>query len=909
MLIDGFYVPGTNQISIASVVERDPIAIVGNSIVFRVSAGSFLGIGDIKTPAALFNHYVSLEAPSEPMLVSLPTDGLYAQTIMDECAALEEHFGNIDWVLNDPDPALGEIAPELLASRSAGPPPTATPSTLPPTLINLQNVPEAPTPSGLAGALSAVTNANAFRDMTGLAGTQANAATAFQTAASLASSFGAQAAALKLAESADKAHATQTADQKLASVQRAIDKNLISPEDAQRHASQILEGLHSAPDTNRSYRDAMTQAISKASGQPGSSIESSTNDGQFKVTLASMQVGGGTSTPATNPTPTPAPATLPNRVDGIDIYDNNSMPSAADLARLGISFVIHKSSDGAGHLDTQYEPRRNDIRSSGLIYGSFHFFRFWTGIAQQVSQAVGVVERLSPGELGPCIDFEETSWNEPKLGHANKVNPWTPKQWVDALQQYFDGIETALGRIPMIYTSWQVWHEAVENNNHPGMSDADLDPDDSLMRNYPLWVKMYYDPAATRYRDRLTRVPDELRDLPTPWLDWAFWQYSDQRPTVTTFASLDAGTDMDVSHGSIYRLRGMADLDHTAPHTSGSLTFISYAQPDGRVHLLTNLGFWTDWDLFNDNDPQPPPAAGDPTAAVIGNEQIILYRDRDGHIQALTRTIGPQPAGWTVTDLTNATSGQSAAGDPIISVIQNQIHALYWDTNDHQIHLTRSADWHAEDLTAATAGTPAASGIGMLYANGGIVSAVARAGADGKLFELPSGAAAADLTSTAHVATGSLPAATYRTVAYTGANGAARIVFRGLRGDIWQIERDTMNATNLSVTAGHAPPAAGSPSVVMSNTAHIFYRTLNDTIIEMFDDAGTWRRRMISCDAIPAGDPTAFVDSNGQTAVSFRTVDAAIHVATLIQGKWICQDTAPPQAVASAALPVVTTTA
>jgi hypothetical protein len=58
MLIDGFYVPGTNKVSIASVVERDPIAIVGNSIVFRVSAGSFLGIGDITTPAEILNHYV-----------------------------------------------------------------------------------------------------------------------------------------------------------------------------------------------------------------------------------------------------------------------------------------------------------------------------------------------------------------------------------------------------------------------------------------------------------------------------------------------------------------------------------------------------------------------------------------------------------------------------------------------------------------------------------------------------------------------------------------------------------------------------------------------------------------------------------------------------------------------------------
>jgi hypothetical protein len=288
MLIDGFYVPGTNQISIASVVERDPIAIIGNALVFRVSAGSFLGIGNIETPAELFNHYVSLESPSEPMLISLPTDGLYAQTIMDECGALEEHFGNTDWVLNDPDPALGEIAPELLASRRAEPQPTQ-PTQLPQTIINLQNAPEAPAPSGLAGALAAVTTPNAFRDMAGLAGTQANAAAAFQTAANLATNFGNQAAALKLAEMAKDAHATQTADQKVASVQRAYDKGMTTLQDAQQHTSKILEGLHtptfSAPGPQRDA--AVTQAVlaASASGKPFT-VQQATADGTTTVSQA-----------------------------------------------------------------------------------------------------------------------------------------------------------------------------------------------------------------------------------------------------------------------------------------------------------------------------------------------------------------------------------------------------------------------------------------------------------------------------------------------------------------------------------------------------------------------------------------------------------------------------------------------
>ena len=334
MLIDGFYVPGTNQVSIASVVERDPIAIVGNSIVFRVSAGSFLGIGSITTPSELFNYYVSLESPSEPMLVSLPTDGLYAQTVMDECPALEEHFGSTDWVLNDPDPELGQIAPELLLSRRVEPQATQ-PTPFPQTLINLQNAPEAPPPSGLAGALAAVTTPNAFRDMAGLAGTQANAATALQTAAGLAANFGSQAAALKLADIAAKAQDADSADRKIATVQRAIEKGLTTPEEAQRHIDQILEGLHAPAAASRPHEDpALSEAIRAASGKPGSKIEAATPEGQVSVSLEEPKAGEPSESTEEQPPAedggedeTPLPAGLPwteglgRDVVGLDSFD------------------------------------------------------------------------------------------------------------------------------------------------------------------------------------------------------------------------------------------------------------------------------------------------------------------------------------------------------------------------------------------------------------------------------------------------------------------------------------------------------------------------------------------------------------------------------------------------------------
>jgi hypothetical protein len=271
---------------------------------------------------------------------------------MDECAALEEHFGNTDWVLNDPDPALGEIAPELLASRRTEPQGTQ-PTQLPQTIINLQNAPEAPAPSGLAGALSAVTTPNAFRDMAGLAGTQANAATAFQTAANLATNFGNQAAALKLAEIAKDAHAAQTADQKIATVQRAADKNLVTGDEAQRHASQILESLHApamptAPQETKAAGDFMEMVGNKFGALGSATMETTTPQGGLKMQLASadMQPGGGGGGGG-SPSMSPFPSKFPDLV--------------RDTGKLQAAFIAAKASvktDGlaAGLVDVDSKP-------------------------------------------------------------------------------------------------------------------------------------------------------------------------------------------------------------------------------------------------------------------------------------------------------------------------------------------------------------------------------------------------------------------------------------------------------------------------------------------------------------------------------------------------------------------------
>ncbi|HZZ93221.1 MAG TPA: hypothetical protein VFE23_11725 [Usitatibacter sp.] len=288
MLLDGFYVPNTNNVSIASVVDREPVGVIGNCLVYRVGAASFLGLGKIETPAELYNLYALTEPPADPLLVSLPTDGLYAQSIMDSCPALEEHYGNTDWALNAPDLDLGQLDPSLLQSRAGDTTPATMPTPFPASIINFQNAPEAPAPSGLAGVLNAVTNPNAFRDMAGLAGTQANAAAALTTAAGIASNLTSQASALEMAKLAQADHATRTADQKIASIKTAVDKGLTSPGEAARVTSDVLGAMNPNPSPKSQApheSPAITDAIQAARNSPQSTIEANTSQGSVKVSV------------------------------------------------------------------------------------------------------------------------------------------------------------------------------------------------------------------------------------------------------------------------------------------------------------------------------------------------------------------------------------------------------------------------------------------------------------------------------------------------------------------------------------------------------------------------------------------------------------------------------------------------
>ena len=282
-LLDGFSFKEAKGRSLASLIERRPIGILGNCLIFRTTSEKPLD--------EMFQSFERLSASyqeglpkSDPIRVSLPTNGLYARAHMDDCNACEEHAGSRDWVLNQEDPALADLPASLFGSRRSEPQ-GLTPTPLPSTIINLQNAPEAPAPSGLKGSLDAVTKGDSFRDLAGLAGTQQAAVAAMQTAAQLADSFGDKGLAARLAENAKDAAAAKNIKAMTDAVDQAQKKGLITKENAQKILNNFADKQASKDGSNaaekvvnqakelaQTLKPGASATIAHASGKEGSSI-------------------------------------------------------------------------------------------------------------------------------------------------------------------------------------------------------------------------------------------------------------------------------------------------------------------------------------------------------------------------------------------------------------------------------------------------------------------------------------------------------------------------------------------------------------------------------------------------------------------------------------------------------------
>ncbi len=204
MFLDGIQVKDYSEVetypdgvlrSVASVVENRVIGVAGNSLVMPVAPGFRLDPNVRGKEIDFLSLYQPL-TPIEPMSISIPTKGVFAEAVMGKCNSCEIKEENRFWRWSEepiPDSPTS-ILPVSTDSRRTDPG-NLTPSELPNPVVNIQNAPNLPNPNGfdVAGNLLGTSS---FNDITGLDGNQKNAIEALKASFETSKSFGEGAAKL-----------------------------------------------------------------------------------------------------------------------------------------------------------------------------------------------------------------------------------------------------------------------------------------------------------------------------------------------------------------------------------------------------------------------------------------------------------------------------------------------------------------------------------------------------------------------------------------------------------------------------------------------------------------------------------------------------------------------------------------
>ena len=179
-LLDGYIAPNSNGKSVASVVDNKIMGIVGNNLVLKVVPGERLD-PVFKRVEDLLAYYQPT-ASSDPYRISVPTKGVYAESVIGKCNSCEEIDNTRHWRFADV-PCGTEATP--IEALSMGSRHTETGGLqvkdFPASIINMQTTPTAADPTGLAAAISLLGKSDVFKDITGLEGTQRNAESALKT--------------------------------------------------------------------------------------------------------------------------------------------------------------------------------------------------------------------------------------------------------------------------------------------------------------------------------------------------------------------------------------------------------------------------------------------------------------------------------------------------------------------------------------------------------------------------------------------------------------------------------------------------------------------------------------------------------------------------------------------------------
>lgn len=197
-------------------------------------------------------------------------------------------------------------------------------------------------------------------------------------------------------------------------------------------------------------------------------------------------------------------------VKGIDVSSYQGAIDWAAVRADGVEFAFIRAGDGR-YGDPMFDRNWADAAAQGILRGAYLFFR---PAQDPIAQADFLLDALAarPGELPPVIDVEDTGGLAPAEVEA-------------AVRAWVDRVRPAIGREPIIYTGFYFWRDDV------GAPDLTASP---------LWHAQYTTAACP--------------SIASPWIDWAFWQYS----STGRVAGIAADVDLDRWNGAREDLAGFA---------------------------------------------------------------------------------------------------------------------------------------------------------------------------------------------------------------------------------------------------------------------------------------------------------------------------------------------------------------
>jgi GH25 family lysozyme M1 (1,4-beta-N-acetylmuramidase) len=184
----------------------------------------------------------------------------------------------------------------------------------------------------------------------------------------------------------------------------------------------------------------------------------------------------------------------------IQLIDASSVQGLLQIERLhaaGIRGLIHKCKQGNDGKDPFFERNIAAATAQGWYRGKYDFLYPLPHLNPE-QQAEGFFEAsklgAEDGDIPPVIDFE---WPDPDKGFAKWGCTWP--QVNEFARRACERSTVLVGRKPIIYIYPYFAHLLVANGG-----------DTSWLKDYALWIASY---------------GGQKPAIPTPWTDWAFWQY------------------------------------------------------------------------------------------------------------------------------------------------------------------------------------------------------------------------------------------------------------------------------------------------------------------------------------------------------------------------------------------------